>query len=227
MGFEALLRWHHAELGQVAPVEFIPLAEESGLIVSIGAWVLAEALRQLADWRDDGLDVPRVAVNLSPRQFEDPGLLEQVRSALDDAGLAEGSLELEVTESAALQDPERALAVMLGLRELGVVLALDDFGTGYSNLSQLKRLPIAVLKIDQIFVRNIVRDAGDAAIVRAVVALAHGFGMKVVAEGVETQGQVVKLAQLGCDACQGYHYGAPMGANAIWGWMQDRGFTAA
>jgi predicted signal transduction protein with EAL and GGDEF domain len=225
VGFEALLRWHHPELGQVAPAEFIPLAEESGLILPIGSWVLAEAMRQLGEWQSEGLEVPRVAVNLSPRQFEDPGLLEGVRAVLAGSGLPPGSLELEVTESAALIDPERAISLMARLREMGVALALDDFGTGYSNLSQLKRLPMDVLKIDQLFVRQIVRDGGDAAIVRAVVALAHGFGLKVVAEGVEVQAQVIKLAQLGCDICQGYHYGAPMAANAVAGWMMERGFA--
>jgi predicted signal transduction protein with EAL and GGDEF domain len=225
VGFEALLRWYHAELGQVAPSEFIPLAEESGLILPIGSWALREAVRQLKGWREEGLEVERVAVNLSPRQFEDPGLVDGVRAVLAQAGLPHGSLELEITESAALHDPERAIALMSTLSELGVALALDDFGTGYSNLSQLKRLPIDILKIDQMFVRQIVRDAGDAAIVRAVIALAHGFGLKVVAEGVEAQAQVIKLAQLDCDICQGYHYGAPMAANAVAGWMMERGYA--
>lgn len=225
VGFEALLRWHHPELGQVAPAEFVPLAEESGLVLSIGSWVLAEAVRQLGEWQAEGLAVPRVAVNLSPRQFEDPGLLEGVRAVLAGSGLPPGALELEVTESAALLDPERAIDLMARLREMGVALALDDFGTGYSNLSQLKRLPVDVLKIDQLFVRQIVCDPGDAAIVSAVVTLAHGFGLKVVAEGVEGQAQVIKLAQLGCDICQGYHYGAPIAANAVAGWMQERGFV--
>jgi predicted signal transduction protein with EAL and GGDEF domain len=225
VGFEALLRWYHAELGQVAPSEFIPLAEESGLILPIGSWVLREAVRQLKGWRQEGLDVARVAVNLSPRQFEDPSLVDGVWAVLDEACLPRGSLELEITESAALHDPERAIALMSKLRDLGVALALDDFGTGYSNLSQLKRLPVDVIKIDQLFIRQIVRDAGDAAIVRAVVALAHGFGLKVVAEGVEAPSQVIKLAQLGCDTCQGYHYGAPMAANAVAGWMMERGFA--
>ncbi|MGL6290064.1 MAG: putative bifunctional diguanylate cyclase/phosphodiesterase [Silanimonas sp.] len=225
VGFEALLRWYHAELGQVAPSEFIPLAEESGLILPIGSWVLREAVRQLKGWREEGLDVARVAVNLSPRQFEDPGLVDGVRAVLDEACLPRGSLELEITESAALHDPDRAIALMSKLRDLGVALALDDFGTGYSNLSQLKRLPVDVIKIDQLFVRQIVRDGGDAAIVRAVAALAHGFGLKVVAEGVEAPSQVIKLAQLGCDICQGYHYGAPMAANAVAGWMMERGFA--
>ena len=225
VGFEALLRWYHPELGQVGPAEFIPLAEESGLILPIGHWVLREAVRQLKGWREEGLDVERIAVNLSPRQFEDPGLFEGVWAVLDEACLPRGSLELEITESAALHDPDRAIALMSRLRDLGVALALDDFGTGYSNLSQLKRLPVDVIKIDQLFVRQIVRDGGDAAIVRAVVALAHGFGLKVVAEGVEAPAQVIKLAQLGCDICQGYHYGAPMAANAVAGWMMERGFA--
>lgn len=225
VGFEALLRWYHAELGQVAPVEFIPIAEASGLILPIGAWVLRESLRQLKDWREEGIDVARVAVNLSPMQFDDPGFGDTLSALLDSVGLPPGSLELEITESAALHDPDRAVALMARLRGMGVALALDDFGTGYSNLSQLKRLPVDVIKIDQLFVRQIVRDAGDAAIVRAVVALAHGFGLKVVAEGVESSAQMIKLAQLGCDICQGYHYGAPMAANAVPGWMMERGFA--
>jgi len=223
LGFEALLRWHHAEFGQVPPVEFIPLAEESGLILPIGSWVLREALAQLAAWHAEGFAPMRVAVNLSPRQFEDPGLVATVREALAGVALPPGSLELEITESTAMGDPERAIGLMAQLRALGVVLALDDFGTGYSNLSQLKRLPIDVLKIDQMFVRHIVADSGDAAIVRAVIALAHGFGLKVVAEGVESRAQVIKLAQLGCDMVQGYHYGAPMLAEGVPGWLQDHG----
>jgi EAL domain-containing protein (putative c-di-GMP-specific phosphodiesterase class I)/DNA-binding NarL/FixJ family response regulator len=225
VGFEALLRWYHAELGQVAPAEFIPIAEASGLILPIGQWVLREALRQLKDWRDEGIEVGRVAVNLSPMQFDDPGFGDALAALLATADLPHGLLELEITESAALHDPERAIALMARLREMGVALALDDFGTGYSNLSQLKRLPVDVIKIDQLFVRQIVRDPGDAAIVRAVVALAHGFGLKVVAEGVESPSQVIKLAQLDCDICQGYHYGAPMAANAVPGWMMERGFA--
>jgi EAL domain-containing protein (putative c-di-GMP-specific phosphodiesterase class I)/FixJ family two-component response regulator len=226
LGFEALLRWHHAELGQVPPVEFIPLAEESGLILPIGSWVLREALRQLAAWHAEGLAPLRVSVNLSPRQFEDPGLVATVREALAGVAVPPGSLELEITESTAMGDPDRAIDLMAQLRALGVVLALDDFGTGYSNLSQLKRLPVDVLKIDQMFVRHIVADPGDAAIVRAVIALAHGFGLTVVAEGVESRAQVIKLAQLGCDVVQGYHYGAPMLAEGVPGWLQDHGLPA-
>lgn len=225
VGFEALLRWYHAELGQIAPVEFIPLAEESGLILPIGAWVLREAVRQVKDWHDEGVEVGRMAVNLSPIQFDDPSFVQELWAVLEEARLPKGQLELEITESAALREPERAIALMSHLREIGVALALDDFGTGYSNLSQLKRLPLDVIKIDQVFVRQIVRDAGDAVIVRAVIALAHGFGLKVVAEGVESQAQVIKLAQLGCDICQGYHYGAPMSANAVPGWMSERGYA--
>ncbi|GIX38636.1 MAG: hypothetical protein KatS3mg127_1875 [Silanimonas sp.] len=201
VGFEALLRWYHPELGQVAPAEFIPLAEESGLILSIGSWVLAEAVRQLGGWQAEGLAVPRVAVNLSPRQFEDPGLLDGVRAVLAGSGLPPGSLELEVTESAALLDPERAIGLMARLREMGVALALDDFGTGYSNLSQLKRLPVDVLKIDQLFVRQIVRDAGDAAIVRAVVALgprlrSQGGGRGRGGAGAGDQARAARLRHL-------------------------------
>lgn len=224
LGFEALLRWHHAEFGHVPPSEFIPLAEESGLILPVGAWVLREALRQLAAWHAEGIGPLRVSVNLSPRQFEDPGLYATVTDALAGVALPPGSLELEITESTAMGDPERAIDLMGRLRAIGVVLALDDFGTGYSNLSHLKRLPVDVLKIDQMFIRHVVQDAGDAAIVRAVIALAHGFGLTVVAEGVESQAQVIKLAQLGCDIVQGYHYGAPMLAEGVPGWLQDRGW---
>jgi EAL domain-containing protein (putative c-di-GMP-specific phosphodiesterase class I)/CheY-like chemotaxis protein len=225
VGFEALLRWYHPEFGQVPPVEFIPLAEESGLIIPIGAWVLREGAQQLRSWLDEGLRDIRVAVNLSPRQFEDPALLPSVEAVLAEFSLPPGSLELEITESVALHDPEPAIVLMKALRARGVALALDDFGTGFSNLSQLKRLPIDVLKIDQIFVRHIVTDTGDAAIVSAVSALAHGFGMKVLAEGVESPAQVIKLAQLGCDICQGYHYGAPMLAEGVPGWLSARGIT--
>ncbi len=212
VGFEALMRWRHPDLGFVSPGEFIPVAEESGIIVALGAWALTEACRQTKAWLDAGHRDLRVAVNLSARQFGRDDLVETIASALHQAGLPPRALELEITESIALHGVERTLAILTSLKDLGVTLAMDDFGTGYSWLSYLKRFPIDALKIDQSFVRNITTDKGDAAIARAVVAMAHSFGMIVVAEGVETREALDVLAGFGCEDAQGYYFSKPLPA---------------
>ena len=212
VGFEALLRWQHPVLGMISPAEFIPIAEESDLIVPIGRWALQEACRQLRAWQEAGLPLVRLAVNLSSRQFEHPAILEHVQLALEHCGLEARWLELEITESVALRGLEHTLSTMAGFRALGLALSIDDFGTGYSSLSYLKRFPVDALKIDQSFVRTIDTDAGDAAIARAVVALAHSFGMKVIAEGVETPAQRACLQALGCEFAQGYLFSRPLPA---------------
>jgi len=200
---EALLRWRHPERGLVPPCEFIPLAEESGLIVEIGEWVLHEACRQLQAWRRAGLPVVPVAVNLSAHQF-DERILGTVRRVLDDCGLEPGLLELELTESASMADADKSVALLARLKGMGIRIAIDDFGTGYSNLNYLKRFPVDRLKLDRSFVNDLETDPDDLAIARAVIAMAHGLRLSVVAEGVETAGQLALLAGLGCDMVQGW-----------------------
>jgi len=216
VGFEALLRWQHATLGWVSPAEFIPVAEGSGVIVKIGEWVLRQAAAQAERWRAQGHADFCLAVNLSVRQFATGNLPGLVRQVLQETGLPAHMLELEVTESLALQSVATTLATLNECKALGVRMAMDDFGTGYSSLAYLKRYPLDALKIDQSFVRNITQDPGDAAIARAVVALAHSFGMSVIAEGVETREQLEFLRSLGCEEFQGYLFGRPMpGADAV------------
>ena len=212
VGFEALLRWQHRTLGWVSPAEFIPVAEESGIIVKLGEWVMRTAAAQAVQWQALGFSGFRMAVNLSVRQFEGNKLLGLVRQVLADTGLAADVLELEVTESLALQSVASTLGTLHECKALGVKLAMDDFGTGYSSLSYLKRYPLDSLKIDQSFVRNITQDAGDAAITRAIVAMAHSFGMSVIAEGVETREQLEFLRALGCEEFQGYLFSRPLPA---------------
>lgn len=211
-GFEALLRWPHPLRGSVSPADFIPVAEQSGLIDAIGHWVLDEACRQLAAWERMGIADVRVAVNLSSRQLAAADLAERVRTALDAHGVAAAQLELEVTESAAMADPERAVERLRELRAIGVTLAIDDFGTGYSSLAYLKRLPVQTLKIDKSFVQDIGVDANDTAIVAATLALAKSLGLTTVAEGVETAEQRDFLYAHGCHALQGYLLGKPASA---------------
>lgn len=208
-GFEALVRWRHPRLGLIPPVKFIPIAEETGLIAPLGKWVLEAACRQLADWRAAGIEGIRVAVNLSAHQLRSETLVEEVRDALARHHISPALIELEITETAAMADPERAIGQLRALRELGVTLAIDDFGTGYSSLAYLKLLPIQVLKIDRAFVQDIETDPNDAAISKATIALARSLGLKVVAEGVENTLQQAFLAENDCDLLQGYHFGKP------------------
>lgn len=204
VGFEALLRWHHATLGAIPPGEFIPIAEQSGIIVQVGEWVLRTAAQQAARWIAQGHQGFRIAVNISARQFVGQNLPELVGRILKETGIPPSALELEVTESLALHNVANTLATLHECKALGVHLAMDDFGTGYSSLSYLKRYPLDTLKIDQSFVRNIPHDLGDVAITRAIVAMAQSFGLSLVAEGVETPEQLAYLRELGCDDAQGY-----------------------
>ena len=210
-GVEALLRWRHPELGLVQPAEFIALAEVTGLIIPMGPWVLRSACAQAWIWQEryPGLSV---AVNLSARQFQEPGLVGHVADALADTGLEPRLLELEITESNAMQNGPAAIQTLRELKALGVRLSIDDFGTGYSSLSYLKRFPIDTLKIDQSFIRDIGLDADDAAIASAVIALAHTLKLEVVAEGVENRGQLEFLTASGCDRMQGYLFSPPVPA---------------
>jgi diguanylate cyclase (GGDEF)-like protein len=215
VGLEALVRWHHPLRGLVPPGEFIPLAEERGLIVPIGRWVVATACRQIRAWRDGGLATPPVAVNLSPRQFADNRLIEDFEDAMRESGVTPADLEIELTESVLVADPERANEVLCRLHDMGVRIAIDDFGTGYSSLSYLKRFPAQTVKIDRSFIRGLPTDRVDTAITQAVIAMAHSLGLRVVAEGVETADQLGMLQSLHCDEVQGYLLGRPVPAGEI------------
>lgn len=213
-GVEALARWHSTELGSVSPIRFIPVAEESGLIVSLGEWVLRAACRQLAAWRASGVDVPCISVNLSVRQLGRSDIVEVVQSALRESGLSPDALELEITESV-IMNVDDAIGVLQRLHDMGVRLAVDDFGTGYSSLAYLKLLPINALKIDRSFVVGIGDNLGDESIIQAVIGLARSLGLSTVAEGVETALQLAFLRQAGCDQIQGYYFGRPQPADAF------------
>jgi len=217
---EALLRWRHPEKGLVPPNAFIPLAEETGLVLGLGEWVLGEACRQLARWRAQGLGSLRVAVNISARQLQRPGLDAVVRHALAESGLAPCSLELEITESSVMLDPQHARSVLQSLRDLGVLLSIDDFGTGYSSLAYLKRLPLDRLKIDRSFIHGIPADGDDAAIVETIIVMTHKLGLRVIAEGVETLEQRLQLLRQGCDEVQGFLLAAPVPAAQIPGVLE-------
>jgi len=211
-GSEALLRWLHPEWGLVRPARFIPLAEETGLIVPIGEWVVEEACRQNAAWQKEGLEPGVVSVNLSARQFRQEGLVRAVSRILAGTGLDPAWLEMELTESMVMHNAEAAIAILQGLKSLGVTLSVDDFGTGYSSLAYLKDLPIDTLKIDRSFVRDIKLggDPGEGVLAQAIISLGHNLGLKVIAEGVETDAQLRFLARHDCDEVQGFYYGEPV-----------------
>ncbi len=215
VGVEALVRWRHPERGLVSPTEFIPLAEETGLIVPIGEWVLRTACRQAREWQRQTRRAVRMAVNLSAKQFKDENLSQIVISALHETGLEPRLLELELTEGTLMDDAKATLATLEQLRRIGVYLSIDDFGTGYSSMNYLKRFDVRALKIDRSFICGLPQDSENAAITRAIIAMAHGLKMVVVAEGVETDEQLVLLQQYGCDLVQGYHLGRPVPAESI------------
>lgn len=216
VGVEALLRWANPRLGMVSPVQFIPVAEEIGQIEAIGAWVLDHACAQVAAWRAEGIRGIRMAVNLSAHQLRSPDLVEQIRQCMARHVIEPGELELEITESVAMTDPERAIDTLCALRDLGALLSIDDFGTGYSSLAYLKHLPIHSLKLDRSFVRDIQTDTSDATICGATIALAHALGLTVVAEGVETVHQADFLSRTHrCDVLQGYLFGRPEPAHTL------------
>jgi len=215
VGTEALIRWRHPQLGTVRPERFIALAEETGLIVPIGDWALRAACRQNRDWQRSGLGPLRIAVNLSARQFSEPGLVQTVRQVLVDTDMRPDSLEIELTESMMMADVEAAIETMCCLKAMGVKLSIDDFGTGYSSLAYLKRFPVDVLKIDRSFVRDIAVSPDGAAMVDAIISLAHGLRMQVIAEGVETMAQLDYLRGCGCDEVQGHIYGRPEPVQAV------------
>jgi EAL domain-containing protein (putative c-di-GMP-specific phosphodiesterase class I) len=216
IGFEALLRWQHPERGLVSPADFIPVAEETGLIVPLGLWVLREACRQMADWHDRFPQPapPFVSVNLSTRQLLQANLVAEVAQALRDTGLDPASLKLEITETAIMQDPESAAAMLVQLRDLGVRVGLDDFGTGYSSLNYLRRFALSTLKIDRSFISQMDASAESAEIVQTIVSLAHNLAMDVVAEGIEKAEQRARLQALACEYGQGYYFSRPLDSAA-------------
>jgi predicted signal transduction protein with EAL and GGDEF domain len=218
---EALIRWVHPSRGLVSPAQFIPLAEECGLIGAIGEWVIREACRQARAWQEEGVPSLRISVNLSASQFREAGLVDSIRRALDDVGLPARYLEVELTESAVMSDPEQSVAILEQLSAMGVLVSVDDFGTGYSSMSYLRRFPIDKLKIDRVFINEIASRPEDASIVRAIVSLAHSLNLKVVAEGVETSAQLDFLKTAGCDEYQGYHYSRPLPAEQFQRLIRD------
>ena len=214
-GVEALVRWHHPTQGVISPVEFVPVAEDAGLITAIGEWVMHTACEQVRAWREQGLPLVRMAVNLSPRQFAQDNLIQMVREALHNSGMDPARLELEITEDMVLRNPERAEKLLARFKELGVRLVIDDFGTGYSSLNYLKRLPIDSVKIDRSLILDLPRSADAAALSRAVVAMAHSLDIRVTAESVETREQWEFLRDLGCEEMQGNYFSAPVPADIV------------
>jgi EAL domain-containing protein (putative c-di-GMP-specific phosphodiesterase class I) len=222
LGIEALVRWLHPELGLVPPDQFIPVAEAHRLILPIGQWVLHEALRCAVRWHASGLARVPVAVNLSTLQFQMSGFVETVERALQDAGASGPMLELELTERMLMEDVVGVRTALQRLKATGVGIAIDDFGTGYTSLALLKHLPVDRLKIDRSFITDLPRDAGSAAIVRAIIQLGQSLGLQVVAEGVETDAQREWVREQGCDAMQGFVEGEPMPLNAFEAWLAQR-----
>ncbi len=221
VGMEALVRWTDPELGEMSPAEFIPIAEETGLIVPLGRWVLETACRQARKWHDSGFDNLCVSVNLSVVQARQDDLGARVSEVLETTGLAPERLELELTEGLLMEDTQAHIRLMDALKSLGVRLSIDDFGTGYSSLQYLKRFPIDALKIDRCFVRDLETDRDDHAIVHGTISLAHSLGLRVVAEGVETRGQCERLRELRCDEVQGFYFARPLEARAFARWLAD------
>ena len=212
---EALVRWNHPTLGLLSPLKFIPLAEETGLIVPLGDWVLHEACRRNKAWQDAGLPPVNVSVNVSARQFKEKTLIAHVISALQESGMAARHLELEITEGLIMQDVDQAIATMEELQRLGVQLAIDDFGTGYSSLNALKTFPVARLKIDKSFIKNLASDDRDKAVAAAVISLGQKLNLRVIAEGVETAEQLAILRENNCDEIQGYYFSKPVSFGEI------------
>ncbi len=225
---EALVRWEHPQRGLISPADFIPIAEETGLILPIGRWVLAEACRQVRAWQIEQPSAPPIilGVNLSARQFQSPELVDDITRVLLETGLPASSLKLEITESVMMNDADTTSSTLVRLKQLGVGLAVDDFGTGYSSLAYLQRFPLDVLKIDRSFVERLGRDAEGDAIVRAIITLARNLNMSVTAEGIESPEQMARLREFGCDLGQGFLIARPGAGEVTWGRLADRAVVA-
>ena len=221
IGMEALVRWQQPGKELIPPAQFIPLAEETGLIVPIGEWVLKTACARNKAWQEQGLPRLRIAVNLSARQFAHESLLTDVARVLNETGLDPAWLEFEITESMVMHDPEHAVTLLSRLKAMGIHLSIDDFGTGYSSLSYLKRFPIDSVKIDRSFIQDLPGDGDDAAITRAIIAMAHSLRLKVIAEGVETEAQLGFLREHGCDEMQGYLFSRPLPEDELLRLLQE------
>jgi diguanylate cyclase (GGDEF)-like protein/PAS domain S-box-containing protein len=219
---EALIRWVSPERGLIPPDRFIPIAEETGTIVQIGDWVIRQACRDLVAWRNSGLVQPKVSLNLSPRQFRQPGLQSRIRATLEATGVSARQIELEVTESALMEHPDQAARLLNELKAMGIGIVIDDFGTGYSSLAYLKKFPIDKLKIDRSFVRDLQSDKSDREITLAVISLSHNLGLKVVAEGVETQAQLDFMHRHKCDHVQGFYFSKPLRGEEFAAYLADR-----
>ena len=221
-GLEALVRWKHPERGSVSPAEFIPLAEETGLIVPIGEWVLETACQQMVKWMEEGIPPFIMAVNCSSIQLVRTDMASVIKTVLENTGLNPAYLEIELTESLLLENVEEGINILQALKDLGLHVSIDDFGTGFSSLSYLKRLPVDKLKIDQSFIKDLTTDPGDAAIVTSMITLAHNLDLTVIAEGVENTEQLGFLRAERCDEVQGYLVSKPMPADSFSDWINDR-----
>jgi EAL domain-containing protein (putative c-di-GMP-specific phosphodiesterase class I) len=210
IGAESLIRWNNSKTGPISPARFIPVAEDCGLILPIGEWILKTVCHQAKKWQDDGLPPLRVAVNLSAKQFLYGDIYNNVCQALEESGLAPEYLELEITESLIMEDIGHAIELLTQLKQLGTRVSIDDFGTGYSSLSYLKHFPVDQLKIDQSFIKDIVDNSGDKALTLAIITMAHGLNLGVIAEGVEDEAQLSILQQQKCDEIQGYFFSRPL-----------------
>lgn len=219
VGAEALIRWQHPENGLIPPLDFIPLLEETGLIVPIGDWVIQKACSQIVEWSNKGLNAPRIAINISAKQFNQRNLTQNIIKIISQTGINPELLELEVTESTIMRNFDHVVKILTELHENNIMLSVDDFGTGYSSLSYLKHFPIDVLKIDRSFVKEIPGNNDDTAIVNTIISMGHNMNLKVIAEGVETQEQRNCLTKLGCELAQGFYFSRPLTADDFLAYM--------
>ena len=226
-GLEALLRWQHAEFGLVAPGRFIPILEDNGLIVQVGEWVLSEACRQLDVWNNEKLQALSVSLNLSGRQLQQKGLETSIKRVVSETSTDPRLIELEITESVLMRNPEQAARILRQVKDMGMRLSVDDFGTGYSSLSYLKSFPLDALKIDRSFVKDLVSGSDDAAIVQAIVALAKSLNLRTIAEGVEDAAQLALLKALGCNEYQGYYFARPLPPDQLTKLLRERAAVQA
>jgi diguanylate cyclase len=212
---EALLRWNNYELGSISPVEFIPIAEDSGLIIPIGDWVMFEAQNQIKKWNDSGYNNLKISINVSTKQFKQKNFVEKIYKIINDFQINPEFIEIEITESSMMENPEDAISKMKLLHNKGIQFSIDDFGTGYSSLSYIKKFPINKIKIDQSFIKDVLTDLDNKEITKAIIAMSHNLELKVLAEGVETKEQMNFLKDLNCDEMQGYYFSRPINSESF------------